>query len=319
MQLKTQKHTTHLYQEKQSENQQARVEKRSMHYIVNPPSLPSNRPFVHHSSYPLPNSSYCPSQKQQEPHSQQQEQHANHHHYREEVAYPPYKCAPRIYHSYYGYSSNYCVPQANPMPKPMELSHAKSSSPLFLNGTKGASTTTAPVDGAIKKKKRKTKKNKIIIPMKDMIRLFSMPQPVAARKLNVSISTLKRRFYELDMPRWPANHSLQDFCFGDMNPLVKKNVGTKNPGNHILKQSASYYSLYKEPTNEEKLSIATLLNLYDTYDEKHVDPMTAVILREAFLENTDTASGNVSSSSPSDSDSDENSPVTIHFVNNKED
>lgn len=285
-----------------------------MHYIANPTPPPSNRPFVHHPLYPSVHPSYYPPQKQDPYYSSQQQHHA-HHHY-EGVAYPSHKGAPRTHHHpYYGYSSNYYAPQATSLSKPMEPSHTRPASPIFINGRKGTST---PVEGVIKKK-RKTKKNKIIIPMKDMIRLFSMPQPVAARKLNVSISTLKRRFYELDMPRWPANHTLQDFCFGGMNPLVKKSAGASNVGNHILRQNASYYSLYKEPTDEKKLSIATLLNLYDTYDEKHVDPMTAVILKEAFLENTDAASDNVNSPSPSDSDSDGNSPVSIHFVNNKED
>lgn len=59
-------------------------------------------------------------------------------------------------------------------------------------------------------RKRKTKKNKIIIPFRDMIRLLTLPQPIAAKKLKISVSTLKRRYYELDMGRWPANYLLQD-------------------------------------------------------------------------------------------------------------
>ena len=162
---------------------------------------------------------------------------------------------------------------------------------------------TSGVDG-IKKKKRKTKKNKIIIPMKDMIRLFSMPQPVAARKLNVSISTLKRRFYELDITRWPSNHTLQEFNLGEMNSIAMKSSYHRTGSNadlihssQALKQNASYYSMYKEATQTEKQEMGALLNLYDTADEKHIDPMTAVILKEAFLENTDFASDDDSSSS----------------------
>jgi len=189
----------------------------------------------------------------------------------------------------------------------------------------------------IKKKKRKTKKNKIIIPMRDMIRLFSMPQQVAARKLNVSISTLKRRFYELDLPKWPANHTLQEFCLGEMNSEAVKctyhsssssnnnnssNTRSNSPVNSgmsttnhntlsssdnslHLKQNASYYSLYKEPTDEEKKSLGTVLNMYDTMDEKYIDPMTMTILKEAFLENTEAANNRDGCGNSTSSDSEE--------------
>jgi len=188
-----------------------------------------------------------------------------------------------------------------------------------------------------KKKKRKTKKNKIIIPMRDMIRLFSMPQQVAARKLNVSISTLKRRFYELDLPKWPANHTLQEFCLGEMNSEAVKctyhsssssnnnnssNTRSNSPVNSgmsttnhntlsssdnslHLKQNASYYSLYREPTDEEKKSLGTVLNMYDTMDEKYIDPMTMTILKEAFLENTEAANNRDGCGNSTSSDSEE--------------
>jgi hypothetical protein len=168
----------------------------------------------------------------------------------------------------------------------------------------------------IVKKKRKTKKNKIIIPMKDMIRLFSMPQPVAAKKLNVSISTLKRRFYELDITRWPSNHTLQEFNLGDMNSVAMKSpfhrTGTTADlilSASALKQNASYYSLYKEASSDEKKDIGTLLNLYNTSDCRHIDPMTSVILREAFLENTDAISSNNSNSNASDGASSDEEPA----------
>jgi hypothetical protein len=54
---------------------------------------------------------------------------------------------------------------------------------------------------------QKPKKNKIKIPMHDIIRYLTLPQPTAAEKLGVSISTLKRRYYELNLGRWPINSS----------------------------------------------------------------------------------------------------------------
>jgi hypothetical protein len=150
------------------------------------------------------------------------------------------------------------------------------------------SPSNATSTAGIQKKKRKTKKNKIIIPMKDMIRLFSLPQTVAAKKLNVSISTLKRRFYELEMPKWPANHTLQEFNLGDMNPVAANSEYHKEFVNSsiTLKQNAHYYLLYKEPTSQEKADMGTIMNLYDTAHEKDIDPMTLAILHEAFNENT---------------------------------
>jgi hypothetical protein len=144
------------------------------------------------------------------------------------------------------------------------------------------------------KKKRKTKKNKIIISMNDMLRIFPLPQTIAAKKLGVSISTLKRRFYELDMIRWPANYCLHEFNFARMNPaaISSKYYATGSASDLIrssiiTRQNACFYSLYKESTVEEKMSLGTLLNLFDTANEKYIDPMTEVILKKAFLENTD--------------------------------
>lgn len=51
------------------------------------------------------------------------------------------------------------------------------------------------------------KKNKILIPECDIIRHMILPQPLAAEKLGVSISTLKRSYYEMTghRKRWPVN------------------------------------------------------------------------------------------------------------------
>lgn len=45
--------------------------------------------------------------------------------------------------------------------------------------------------------------NKIQITRREMAKYFSYPQRLAAQKLGVSVSTLKRRFYQLGIGRWP--------------------------------------------------------------------------------------------------------------------
>jgi len=46
-------------------------------------------------------------------------------------------------------------------------------------------------------------RNKIQITREEMSKYFHCPQRLAAQKLGVSLSTLKRRFYQLDIGRWP--------------------------------------------------------------------------------------------------------------------
>ena len=56
---------------------------------------------------------------------------------------------------------------------------------------------------------RKVKKNKIYIPLHEIIRYMCIRQDIAAEKLGVSISTLKRRYYELRVGRWPVDSSCE--------------------------------------------------------------------------------------------------------------
>ncbi|KAL9654057.1 hypothetical protein ABK040_011601 [Willaertia magna] len=53
------------------------------------------------------------------------------------------------------------------------------------------------------------KKVKINIPTSDIIRVMMLPQVIAAQKLDVSLSTLKRRFYELGIGRWPGLQQIE--------------------------------------------------------------------------------------------------------------
>lgn len=47
-----------------------------------------------------------------------------------------------------------------------------------------------------------SKKNKIAIPVHDIVRLLTVPQPIAAKALNVSVSTLKRRYYVSSLKKY---------------------------------------------------------------------------------------------------------------------
>jgi hypothetical protein len=271
-----------------------------MHFITQGPNGQPSHPFV---NYP-PN--YNNNYSNRPPH---------HHHEvvdKQQHSSYPYNALPHHHAHYERYPAPAAYGYVSPPPhSPTTTSHTPSPPPQQQSTKNNNNNKKATTEGGIKKK-RKTKKNKIIIPMRDMIRLFSMPQPVAAKKLNVSISTLKRRFYELDITRWPSNHTLQEFNLGEMNPLAMQSVYHRTGATadlilsaSALKQSASYYSLYKEASGEEKKQVGTLLNLYNTSDAKHIDPMTAVILREAFLENTDAIPSASTSSNESVSSSDD--------------
>ncbi len=188
--------------------------------------------------------------------------------------------------------------------------------------SRGQSTSTTNTASNVAIRKRKTKKNKIIIPFRDMIRLLTLPQPIAAKKLKISVSTLKRRYYELDMSRWPANYLLQDDvnCEPMPNPVAlqssfhqecysticqlhglsnhqqqrfhqnNNNSSSSSCGNSSDDSSSSaqslsnpgIVSLYKEPTQKQKEHMGTVLNLYDVHDAKYIDHVTSMVLCCAF-------------------------------------
>jgi hypothetical protein len=103
---------------------------------------------------------------------------------------------------------------------------------------------------------KKTKSNKIKIPVYDIIRHMTIPQPMAAEQLGVSISTLKRRYYELDWGRWPINSAN-----GDENE--KEFIASKNL------------------SSQDKLKIENIINERNT-DEAIIDPLTMKILNCTF-------------------------------------
>jgi hypothetical protein len=110
----------------------------------------------------------------------------------------------------------------------------------------------------------KPKKNKITIPIHDIVRFMTVPQPLVAKKLGVSISTLKRRYYELHFGRWPINSSNGDV-------------------------SSEEYSREQMLTHQEKVQISNMVN-EEAHDEKFIDPLSSKVLQLAFLVHTPNSS-----------------------------
>lgn len=106
-------------------------------------------------------------------------------------------------------------------------------------------------DSGDKSPARKT--TKIRLPIHNIIRTMTMPQPMAAKKLGVSISTLKRRYYELKMGRWPVSNI-----------------------------NSTLYFEEEEVKCEHKPKLGTILNKFDLEDQKAIDTITEAVLMIAF-------------------------------------
>jgi hypothetical protein len=104
-----------------------------------------------------------------------------------------------------------------------------------------------------------SKKNKIAIPVHDIVRLLTVPQPVAAKALNVSVSTLKRRFYELSWGRWP--------CQVDAS---------------TLEESTNRYEQERSMSSAEKAKIVHVTHQYNTHSCTSLDSITYKVLQCAF-------------------------------------
>jgi hypothetical protein len=122
----------------------------------------------------------------------------------------------------------------------------------------------APTDPSLvtnknKIQKKKSKANKIKIPFHDIVRFLNVPQNIVAEKLGCSISTLKRRYYELQCgQRWPINSANSD------------------TGKEFLESL--------KLSNEEKSKIKTILNQHEV-ESDFVDPLTMKVLQCAFVQN----------------------------------
>lgn len=115
-----------------------------------------------------------------------------------------------------------------------------------------------------KSKSNKTqhdKKNKIKIPICHIISLMTIPQRIAADLLGVSISTLKRRYYELEIGRWPVNSG---------NSIDEENVHEYRKNQIVRQLNPSLYDIINEKD----------------YDANYIDPVTTKVLNCAFKQYT---------------------------------
>ncbi|KAL0485944.1 hypothetical protein AKO1_001700 [Acrasis kona] len=112
----------------------------------------------------------------------------------------------------------------------------------------------------ITKRPSSPKKSKISIPVHDIVRYLTLPQPLVADRLGVSISTLKRRYYELHFGRWPVNSSNGD--------------------------NGCDFLSSKQLSSADKTRMANLLNDRPALDERTIDQLTLKVLQCAFTQNT---------------------------------
>lgn len=109
------------------------------------------------------------------------------------------------------------------------------------------------------RKSIKSNKNRKDISICDIIRYMTIRQDIAADKLGISVSTLKRRYYELDVGRWPVNSTYDNkwiYC--------------------------------TECTTHNKGDILHILNTRCNHAAEKVDTLTLKILSVAFTVGIDT-------------------------------
>lgn len=148
----------------------------------------------------------------------------------------------------------------------MQATVKKEEKPIVKNEPKNESKNGI-------QKKRKTKRNKIDIPLNDLIRYMTLPQSVAAKKLNVSLSTLKRRYYELVMEIEGQN-------------LSKNSTKAKWPSMPTNYHELSGNSEEQTPS-EQKASLKYILNRYDAHDNTFVDTLSMTVLNFSFKQNAE--------------------------------
>ncbi|EFC42301.1 hypothetical protein NAEGRDRAFT_80437 [Naegleria gruberi] len=238
------------------------------------PSIHSLKEFSHQPQY----SQSCPVRTATHTNSQYPHHYypLTHHHTNidQQYAYAPVNNTTNLYHNNSNSShsdalssedsntSNQHVNRTSP--SPIKVKNNKSDNKQKV---KSPNTTNAPNTTNGIKKKRKTKKNKIIIATSELVRCMTLPQTVAAKKLKVSLSTLKRRFYELSVGRWPSI------------------APTNEPGSSS-KTEEDMYVESTDATPEQKLSLSFIMNKKECPESSVIDNLSMVILKVAFTLNT---------------------------------
>ena len=100
-----------------------------------------------------------------------------------------------------------------------------------------------------------------------------LPQTVAAKELGISLSTLKRRFYELNMGRWPG------LVCGSTSNTVHHHFTQ-----HIDDRSSSSSNSNGSVSSGRKAELSYVLNSSDL-EANFMDQITLAVLNIAFKQN----------------------------------
>ncbi|KAG2373422.1 hypothetical protein C9374_012161 [Naegleria lovaniensis] len=155
----------------------------------------------------------------------------------------------------------------------------RNSSPKSVSPRAASPNTNSSSSGIKKQHKSNTlsqkgsSKSKISLSASDLIRVMALPQSMAAKELGVSLSTLKRRFYDLKMGRWPglANPTgFSHYCSSlasDSSSVHSNDALSSSSANHSRKAELSYIM---NPTNLE---------------ESYLDQIALAVLNISFKQN----------------------------------
>ncbi|KAF0981106.1 hypothetical protein FDP41_012894 [Naegleria fowleri] len=168
-------------------------------------------------------------------------------------------------------NSNEQTPMLPIFPKKEEQPEKKSGYTSSNEHEKRSVYSSSSSNNSIRKQ-RKTKRNKIDIPLNELIRFMTLPQSVAAKKLNVSLSTLKRRYYE----------------------LVSEFEGSKDTKAKWPSMPTNYHELSSTSEEaippEQKGSLQYILNRYDAHDNTFVDSLSMTVLNFSFKQHLTNSS-----------------------------
>jgi predicted DNA-binding protein (UPF0251 family) len=112
------------------------------------------------------------------------------------------------------------------------------------------------------------------VPVKEILSVLHLTQPDAAKKLGISLTTLKRRFKEMNMGRWPINS--QENSLHDMN-ASKPAWPTSSSA---APQTSNVYGFYNK-----HLTSINLMN-EKNQPETYIDVQTMAELTIAFKQYT---------------------------------
>ncbi|KAL9646103.1 hypothetical protein ABK040_007981 [Willaertia magna] len=218
------------------------------------------------------------------------------------------------------YNNNHVNAVNNNTPKPIKYSYVQSKQQQLVNANTNKQVEIRRVnsiiinqsyplskDPNVKIKKGPKKKE---ISREEMMKYFNVSQTAAARLLGVSVSTLKRRFYEEFNMKWPytpvkakrKNDELEGEEIIEEEEVSREEVNNNNSSSNVIlapllknrKLSICSTSLIQSsddfdssetrssnPSTNSNLVVSELLNQQDT-NEKQIDSESLQKLYEAF-------------------------------------